>query len=486
MKERIESLNYKYKVAIFTFILFFIIGILSPISGDDWNSYVIGKNGISSCFNNISFFDGRIISGFLINFLSYNKIIFDILLAMFISHFVRMCNDLMGVVKSKYMYLYPLIGVLLVSTFMFSYNFMSVTTTVAYTFPAIMFFMFFYDLLKYEEISNLELLKLIFMALFICLSSIHIALAFFITNLIFFIINIKKNNNLQFFIILVVELISVIYSLTKIDNSIFYSDINTILGNITYSIENIFSKNIIIIIIGAIPINYYLGEKLKEHIYGRVVITLFDLILAFSLSYNFFNYSPVNLNLVLSKYNGIFATENWYYIFYFLTYIVLFILSMNHYIKNRRLKLNLNSIIIGSLVLVILLLISPIFDKGNIIFITLAITMIACILSKEMNTRVYVKIVRAVAVLLVGYYLSMFAMVKYIDVTRTNYINEQIKANDSNIEVKANPIYLVWRYNPTDYFQKKDFKKYYEIPEDNTIEVKYFGIFKKIEKKVKE
>ena len=46
--------------------------------------------------------------------------------------------------------------------------------------------------------------------------------------------------------------------------------------------------------------------------------------------------------------------------------------------------------------------------------------------------------------------------------------------------------HLSFSYNPTDFFQQKDFKDYYLIPQKNTIEVKYFGIFEKIEKRVKD
>ena len=486
MKEKLDNLNFKYKVTLFTFILFLLINALSPISGDDWKSYLVGKKGLLECFNNIDYKDGRIISGILVNFLAYNKIIFDFVFAMLISSFVKICNDLMGTVKTKYMYLYPLIGVLLVSTFMFSYNYTSVTSTVTYTFPVIVFFLYFYNLLKYEEIPKSVFIKLILMAIFICLSSIHIAITFLISNLIYFVINSKKQKNLKYFILLVIELLVVIYSLIKLNNTLIYTDYKVVLGNISYAIENVFSKNIIIIILGAIPINFYLREKLSSHNYGRVVITLFDLILVFSLGYNFFGYSPVNLNLVLSKYNGIFATENWYYIIYFISYIALFSVSMNYYIKNRRLKNILNSFSISSLILIVLLLISPTFDKGNIVFIVFSMIMITCILAKEMNTKVFVKIVKFVSFVLVCYYISMFGIVKYIDYTRTNYIKEQLDAKDTNIEVKANPIYLVWRYNPTEYFQIKDFKNFYEIDDNSSIEVKYFGIFERIEKKVKE
>lgn len=486
MKEKLENITFKHNVTLFTFFLFFFLCLLSPISGDDWKSYIIGKEGILECFSNIDFSDGRILSGFLINFLSYNKILFNFIFAYLICQFVKICNDLMGSVKTKYLYLYPVIGILLVSTFMFSYNYMSVTSTIAYTFPIILFFMYFYQLLKEEEINKLSFLKLLLMVIYICLSSIHVAITFFIANLIYFVADSRKKIDAKTLIILIVQFILILISINFIDNTIIYTDYNVILGNISYLIDRVFSNNILLIIIGAIPINFYLSEKLKDNTYRRVVITLFDMILVFSLTYNFFYYSPVNLNLVLSKYSGIFATENWYYIIYFLTYMVLFVLSMNYYIKNRKLHKTLNIFTISSLILMIFLLISPIFDRGNIIFIIFTIILITCILAKEMNTKVYIKIAKISVILLTVYYVSMFGIIKYIDNTRTDYIEEQLDTIDTNIEVKANPLYLVWRYNPVDYFQIKDFKKFYEIPETYTIEVKYFGIFEQIEKKVKD
>lgn len=485
MKEDIEKITFKYKLTMNTFFFFLILTFLFPLSGDDWKSYLIGIDGIGACFNNIDFSKG-ILGGFLINFFSCNKLLFDISFALAIANFVKMTNDLVGKAKTKNMFLYPFIFVLSVSAFTFSYNYMSVTNTVAYTLPLIHIFTFYYILLKDEEIHTGNFIQLLVIGSYICLSAIHIALSFFISTIIYFIFSNRKKINYKYFIISAVELICLVISLTQIKSNIFYTNANFFLDNISNFIRGVFSENILLIIVGAIPINMYLYEKLKSDNYKRVVITLFDLILVFSLSYNFFNYSPVNLNLILSKYNGIFATENWYYIFFFATYIALFICSTNHYINNRRLKLTFNSFLIISILLSILSVISPSFDKGNYIFIIFTIIMITCVLFKYMNSRVYVKILKAAAFVLVAYYAAMAGITKYIDVTRNDYIKEQIEAKESTIEVKANPLYLVWRYNPVDYFQKKDFKKYHDIDENQDIEVKYFGIFEKIEKRVKE
>ena len=485
MKEDIEKITFKYKLTIKVFFFFLILTFLCPLSGDDWKSYLIGMDGLGACFNNIDFSKG-ILGGFLINFFSYNKLLFDIFFALTIANFVKMTNDLVGKAKTKNMFLYPFVFILSVSAFTFSYNYMSVTGTVAYTIPIIFIFLFFYILLKDEEIHAGDFIQLLLLGAYICLSSIHIALAFFITSLIYFIFSNRRKSNYKYFIISAVELIFLVISLTQIKSNIFYTNANFLLDNISNYIRGVFSENILLILVGAVPINMYLFEKLKSDNYKRVVITLFDLILIFSLSYNFFNYSPVNLNLILSKYNGIFATENWYYIFFFITYIALFICSTNHYISNRKLKLTFNSLLILSILLSIISVISPSFDKGNYLFIIFTIIMITCVLFKYMNAKVYVKIVRAATFVLVIYYGAMLGITKYVDMTRTDYIKEQIESKESVIEVKANPLYLVWRYNPVDYFQKKDFKKFHKIDDNKEIEVKYFGLFEKIEKRIKE
>lgn len=485
MKEKLENINFKYKVAIFTFIIFLIIGALSPISGADWSSYVIGKKGIMSSINNINIADGRIISGFLINIFSYNKILFDICFAFMISLFVKMCNDIMGSVKTRYLYLYPLIGLLIVGVFTFSYNYLSVTSTTAYTFPSIVFFYYFYNLLKDEEIKKITFIKLLLSTIFICLSSIHFAIIFLIVNIIYFILCDKKKNRVKYFSILTTSFILIIVSLFSLKSSLFYNNISSIKDNIPYMIEHVFSDNIILIILGAIPINMYLYHELKDNTYVRVIITIFDLILAFSLSYNFYNYSPVNLNLIISKYSGVFATENWYYIFYYISYFILFILSINYYIKNIKIKRMFNMFMIASILMIIFSLISPLFDVGNIITVVFSIIFITVIIAKDANTKVFVKLVRISIIVLCIYYLSLFSFIKYIDVTRTNYIKEQVEHNAKVIEVKANPTYMIWRYNPVDYFQLDSFKEYYNIPNKCMIDVKYFGILEKVEKRIK-
>ena len=168
MKERIKVIDFKYKVTFWTFLFFLAISFLSPISGADWASYLIGKEGILNCIKNINLSDGKIISSILGNFLAYNKTLFNIIFSLLMALFVHSCNDLLGMVKNKYFYLFPFIGTLLVSAFLFSYNYVSVTTTVCYTFPAILAF-YYFSLLWKKEIYKFNIKDYLILSIRSCL-----------------------------------------------------------------------------------------------------------------------------------------------------------------------------------------------------------------------------------------------------------------------------------------------------------------------------
>ncbi len=489
MKERLEVIDFKYKIVIGSFLFFFIICTLCPLSGEDWASYLIGKEGIASCIQNVNIADGRIISGFLINLLSYNKFFFNFLFALLMSSFVYCCNYMLGYVKNKLFYLLPFIGSLLVSTITFSRNYVSVTSTVSYTFPAILTFIYFFLIFRKDDyhFSLKEHLYLSLFSILIMLSSIHIAVVFLLGNIIFYIVSLikKKNISKTYIFLILLDILLIVLSFVSLKKPFFSFGTATFFNKTTRYIETVFSRNIVLILLGAIPIDYYLNGVLKDFLYKRVVITLFDIILVFSLAYNFTYYSPVNLNLIIDKYFGVFAVENWYYIFFFIAYIVLLGLSILKFIENRRTKSFFKLFGLMSLIMGILVFVSPLWSEGNTIFIILFLVAVISLLLKELDVTLFPKLTTVLTVLLVGYYVTIFGMTKYLDVGRNNYIKEQLDKDCSVIEIKSNPFYLLYRYNPTEQYQEKNFKKYYEIPDDKELDVRYFGIFEKIEKKVK-
>ena len=67
---------------IFSFLFFFILFCLSPISGDDWGNYIAGSNGLYHSIGNAvgMYFswEGRFVSRILINVLTYHKFLWNI------------------------------------------------------------------------------------------------------------------------------------------------------------------------------------------------------------------------------------------------------------------------------------------------------------------------------------------------------------------------------------------------------------------------
>ena len=72
--------NYHYLII---FIIFLIINFLSPRTGDDWSNYLEGTLGIRHMIGQAigMYFDweGRFISRLLINFLTYYKVLWNIM-----------------------------------------------------------------------------------------------------------------------------------------------------------------------------------------------------------------------------------------------------------------------------------------------------------------------------------------------------------------------------------------------------------------------
>ena len=65
------------------FIIFLVILILSPISGDDWGNYLVGQKGIrhmiGQAIGMYFAWEGRFVSRLFINLLTYHKWLWNII-----------------------------------------------------------------------------------------------------------------------------------------------------------------------------------------------------------------------------------------------------------------------------------------------------------------------------------------------------------------------------------------------------------------------
>ncbi len=482
MNDRIKTIDYKYKLTTYVFFFFLIVAFLSPLGGIDWAFFSLGKEGIAYNLENSSILDGRVISGFFINIFSYNKVWFNLIIAIVTSMFVFRTNTLLGIVKNKFMYVITFLLMLLVSVDMFAYNYVSVSGAFSYTIPILLGFIYFYSLfsIRDKERNYRDYVMMILLGSYVITSSIFIAISFVIANIFYLICNYNK----KYLLVVIFHLLTLLFVFSFFKESIFILDINYVFNSIPDFIENTFSRNILLIILSTIPINFYLGERLKG-IYSRILIVLFNIILYFSFIYNFSFYSPVSLTLVINRYNGFFAVENWYYAFYYLLYFYLLIRSLHYYSKDLKSKRLINVLFIFSIAVSLFSLISQEWDFGNNYAFTLfLISSLAIFVSnKEFNVSKRVVLLTS---LLVIYYISSFLLISYFEKTRGEYIKEQLESNQNTIEIKANPLKLVYKFNPINSEELKELKKYYEIPLEKDAYVRYMGIFEKIERRIKE
>ena len=305
MKERLKVLDFKYNVLTVFFIFILFISLLAPLSGNDWINYVNGKSGIIESFKNLTFNNGGLLSDFFAGIFTNSKGIFDILFASLMTFTFYNVIPLFGKVEKKTNYLLLPTLLLLVGVETFSFNFISVTGTVCYTFPALLILNYFLYLYKIGNnkftIGNHIVLLLII--LFVSLVTVHLSIAFLLANILFYAyktISVKGYQK-SYIALLFIHIFVSIISLFYVDKAMLFSSFEVLKDSIPTFIDEIFSKNILLIIIGMIPIDFYLNEKLGKHSFKRVLIVLFSLIPFLSLAYNFFNYSPVNLNLVINR-----------------------------------------------------------------------------------------------------------------------------------------------------------------------------------------
>ena len=487
MKERLKLLNYKYNVITLLFFFILLISILSPLSGNDWSLFSHGKSVLG--IDSLTFNNGGLISDYIARIFVNNKGIFAIFFAFIMSYLYTLLMPLFGKVENKYHYLIPIFLLLILGIETFSYNLISVTGVTCFTIPTILIIIYFLYVYKIGNekytISNYIVLTLL--VTYISLSTVHLAIAFLITNVIYYAYRVVtfKDFPKQYVIIIIIQIMLSLTSLVFIDKALLYTSFDIMFNNIPKYINQTFSKNIIIIILGLIPINKYLDEKLGKFSYKRAVIVLFSLVPILSLLYNFFNYSPVNINLVINRYNGVFATENWYFLIYFILYVILYVISILYFIKRKKSRMYILTLLLTGVVVSTFKIFSPDYmDGSNILFVLTFIISLSVVL-KEIDIKLNKLFVIPIAILCV-YYITLVGMSRYIDETRDKYVKEQIEAKYTLIEIKSNPLYIIYRHNPVTPFQMRDYRKYIGLSDDIKLEVKYFGIFRSIESKVKD
>lgn len=498
MKERIEVIDYKYKMSSWTFILFFVLTLLAPLSGVDLEfSLFKGESIIEIWKVATTTFSGAFMGRFFIYLFSSNRVLFSLVFSLLMACFVYFCNSFMGTIKNKYYYLLPLLFILFVNYVFFSQSYFSVSFCVTYLIPTILIFIYFYYFYKDPkiELSIKEIIMFFLLHLILPNISIFAGVLLICCDLFFFFYFYKAYKKIPFFFLIfffvsLISLGTIVFSkevLQELKTTPFYSLslFEMIKLKVSDFLSYTFTRNVFLQVGMMIPINYYLYQRVKDKSYARLVMVLFNFVPIFNIICHFYLLIPVNIHLIISRYKGIFSCDRWYFIFYWMFYLYLFVRSIFYFVSEKKTRIFLLFLIASSILLQLFIFVTPVWMDTYSSYFTFSFILVTVVLLAKLELPIFPRVLKAFFYCSVFYFLFMFMLIRYYDNSRVSYIESQLKEDKSTIVVKALPIRYIYRYNPTYYDEIEAFRKYYNIPSSKNINVKYIGIFEKIEKSVK-
>lgn len=468
----------KKNYLLIAFIIFITICFLTPISGDDYGNY-ISTNGslISSIKLAISYYntlEGRFIGRILIMYTTHNKIIWNILTPLF---FTLLVSSSFKLLSKKTSYIILLLGLLILNTDMFSQIYTWLAGSITYLYPTSLILFYFITIYnKQNNYNKLDYIILIFLNIIIPMFVENIGSVFVLGNIITLIyISIKeKKLNILYLITTIISSISLIImlkspgsELRSLTENLEFNNL-TLIQKIASNIDNfnnyVFFKNSTMIIITLIPIVYYLIKK--NH---KILAVLISTIPTLSIINNLYYILPMKFNFLQNI--NIISKDNNLYIIYWIIYLILFILSINYIIKNKKEKLFIYFILLLGLSSSIVMFILPTWGDRVTFFTVITLTLIGTILIDKIiknNQRLF-SYLKPIFICFTIYLLICFYSIYQINSYREIYINKQIKEDKETIEIIRNPIMYIWNNNPQSKYFIDTYKSYMNI--DKTKEI---------------
>ena len=148
----------KYLKYILLFLFFLSLFILSPIAGDDWSNYLVGSQGLRHSLGVAlgMYFDweGRIVSRVLINLLTYNKWLWNILNALVVCGIVYMGLKFINKKPKKIMFPLMILVILGMNLFSFSQVMTWIAGNITYLFVIPIILWYFYYVLNNDKYNK--------------------------------------------------------------------------------------------------------------------------------------------------------------------------------------------------------------------------------------------------------------------------------------------------------------------------------------------
>ena len=462
----------KYLILILIFFLFILF--LSPISGDDWGNYLVGLKGIKHMIGQAigMYFswEGRIISRLLINILTVNKYLFNIINSLLITSSIYFIYKIINPKDNKNIFIIlSILSILLMNIFTFSQTITWVAGSITYFFPLALLLIYIYYI---KEDLNKYNIPILIINLIIPMFVEHMGVILVILNLYLIISKYINNKKLdkKYLLFTIISLISISIMLLSPG-----SHLRALQANVSFNSLNIFDK-----LIYNIPNLIYYTYIVNSFMLLLLVIVLIYLIkktinkkIIRYLSYLFVSIYPVitiiiyNLNIIhINIFNNIINQNNIFVIIYFIiiTIIYLILLIKNKYYFQFKLS------ILGYLANIVML-ISPTwgFRTSLATYMLITISLLTIIKDIKIN-KIINYIIKFIIITTIIIYIILYINLFYLNNKREKLIKENI--NNDYIEVIKLPNYGPCNINPKDDYHIKVFKSYYNIKENTTIIVK--------------
>lgn len=472
----------KNKFYIATYMLFFVICTLTPISGDDYANYIKGQQGIVGILNSTKSFylnwEGRIVSRFLIFIFTPRKFLWNIVTPFL---FVLIFRSLLKIdaFKNKNSYLLLLLAILLVNSSMFAQTYTWLAGNITYLYPTALSIYYLTTLYNINnKIHKKHSILLSILAIIIPMFAENIGCAFVFGNFLFIIYNkcLKKDTKINWvlFILSTISLILMLISPGSINRANEEGVINSFsllerlrINVLYFFTEYTITRHTAMLLLIVICCNIYCfrnKSKLFSKKYKIIFIILFDIVSLLIICNNLLNIK--------------FVVYNIYCFSYWILLSIIFIASLiDTYRGDKKILLFYILLIVTALSSTICMLVLMYwFDRISIVFVIVMSFISIKIIDKNINidkNKIIIKIFFVISLVYIVF--CMFCAYR-IEKYRTNYVIKQKELKQNVIEVIYNPSQYLWLSNLNSQYFVDTYKEYQEIEKENKLVLKKLSL----------
>lgn len=476
---------------IMIFCFFLTLLFLSPISGDDWGNFLVGKTGLIHSLGNAfgMYFDweGRLISRILINILTYYKPLWNIINSLLITMMIYYSIKLIQPKHKKEIGLLTFLMILMMNIYTFSQTVTWIAGNITYLFVIPILFYYFYTLIRKEKEKSPKRTIFFLLINFLCPMFVeHMALVLVFGNGLILISRYLKTKKIdkELLIDTCLAIFSTLLMLLS-PGSRARSEMENIEFNqlgliekITYNIPNFIYYTFIInsyLLLLLSYKNYLIIKNKVKSIKSKVVLLLFLLpiplltVIIYPLS-----------NIYPSKIMELINLNNYFIMVYWILYLFIsfFLTIVNEREKESRTGVFLS--LIGLAANAVMLL-SPTWGYRTSLFtyICLSLTSFISIDQYMKERRSIIKGLTGLTVIIISFYLLLYINVARCQKDLEKSIKLQLKEGKEVIEIERFPSFINCNINPEADYHIRRFKEYYQIPSKKTIQLiqkhwKYF------------